>query len=190
MTTTANDLKKGTVFKVDDRLYISLDWQHKVSGRGSALIVVKARNLANGQISQKSWRSQEEVELINIQKKTAQFLYKDQKYSYWLDPQNYQQYHLSLDQIGHQVNYLTDNLKVILLIRNDQPIGLELPKNVSLEVIETEAVVRGDTSGSLTKNATLAGGLTIKVPGFIKTGDLVVVDSHSGLYRERQKPDH
>ena len=187
MGLSLNDLKKGVVFRLDGQLYVSLGGQQKVAGRQRSVVTVRARQIPEGRVVNHAFRGNEAVELVSTAKKTVGFLYRDGRHCYFMDPDSYDQYSLDQGLVGPLIDYLTEGQRAVLILVDDQPVDLELPKNVELEVVEATPAVRGDTTTAILKDVKLNTGLTIKVPGFIKPGDAISVDTETGNYRERLK---
>ena len=116
-----------------------------------------------------------------------QYLYKDDEKFYFMDPETFEQYELSADMVGDSKDFMRDGDEMEIQFYNGTPINLVLPKNIWLKVTYTENAVKGDTTSSVQKDATLETGVVIKVPAFIKEGDVVSVDTDTYAYRERQK---
>ena len=187
MALSLNDLKKGVVFRFEGRLYVSLGGQQKVSGRQRPVAAVRAREIPGNRVVDHAFRGNEGVELVDTAKKTSGFLYQDNQYCYFMDPETYDQYHLDNDTVGDRAGYLAEGQKVVLVFVDNQPVALELPKNVNLKVVESAPAVRGDTATAVLKDVKVDTGLTVKAPGFIKVGDLISIDTETGNYRERVK---
>ena len=187
MALNPQDLKKGRIFTLDGEPMQSIDYKQKVMGRGSSVVTVKARNLKTAKVIEKTFRGSEDIGEADVIKNTVQYLYNDGSTYYFMDQETYAQHELSSDMVGDNAGYLTEELKVQIVLFDGNPITLELPKNVWLKVEYTEPAVKGDTSSSITKDARLETGLTVKVPVFIKNDDVISVDVESGEYRERQK---
>ncbi|MCA9349391.1 elongation factor P [Candidatus Saccharibacteria bacterium] len=181
------DLKKGTLFTLDGEPYQSIEYRQKVMGRGSSVVTVRGRSLKDGRIIEKTFRGSEDLGYADIAKQNAQYLYADDSTLYFMNEDNYEQIELSREMVGDYASYLKEGSRVIVQFFEGQPITVELPKNVWLQVEYTEPAVKGDTSSSVQKDAKLETGLVIKVPIFIKTGDVISVDTETGAYRERQK---
>ena len=120
------------------------------------------------------------------QLKDKQYLYKDDEKFYFMDPESFEQYELSADMVGDAKDFMKDGDEMEIQFYNGTPINLTLPKNLWLKVTYTENAVKGDTSTSITKDAALETGVVIKVPAFIKVGDVVSVDTETRAYRERK----
>ena len=187
MNLTPNDLKKGVVFSFEGQLYEVLEYRQTVLGRQSATVSVKARNLQTRKLWSHTFTGAETIEAADLRKLTVQFLYSDQRRAHFMDTSDYQQYSLELTELAEQQAYLVAEQTATLYLKDGQPLKLDLPKNVYLKVVEAPTVVKGDTSGDLTKEVRLETGLRVKTPAFIKTGDFISVDTSTGTYRERRK---
>lgn len=187
MTLSITDLKKGTVFVYQHEPYKVVDYSQKVMGRGGSIVGVRIKNLINSKVLDKTFKGNEQLDTANVNYQNVQYLYKDNDYYYFMNEDNFEQFSISFQTIKELDGYLKEGNKVKLALFNGNPINIELPKNVSLRVSYTEDIVKGDTSSAVTKNADLETGLKIKVPSFIKSGDIVSVDTSTGDYRERLK---
>lgn len=187
MNLTPNDLKKGVIFSLDGEIYESLEYRQKVMARQQAVVSVKARNLRTNKLWQRTFQGSENIETADLLKRTVQFLYGDEKGFHFMDMDSYRQYLLSAQTVADKADYLAEGQNFILYLSENRPLTLELPKTVWLEVKFAPEVVKGDTSSALTKEAELATGLKLKVPAFIKSGDVISVNTANGTYRERQK---
>lgn len=181
------DLKKGTVCQIDGKPYRVVEYAQKVMGRGGSIVNVKLKNLIDGSVIPKTFKGQDKIEPAEVTSKTVQYLYRDGETFYFMDPETFEQFELSKDVVDRTADYLKEGSELSLQLFNGQIITVELPKNLYLEVTYTEDVVKGDTTSSVLKDATLETGLVVKVPAFIKQGDIVSVDTATGEYRERKK---
>ncbi len=179
------DLKKGTVFQLDGEPYKVLDYAQKVMGRGGSIVNVKIKSLIDGKVLDKTFKGNEAVERADVTQKTVQFLYSDGTMHHFMDQATYEQFELASSELEHQNGYMKEGDNVTVLLFDGRPISIDLAKNVPLKVTYTETVVKGDTSSAITKDAMLETGITIKVPAFIKQGDLISVDTSTGVYRAR-----
>ena len=186
MSLSITDLKKGTVFALDGLPYRVMEYSQKVMGRGGSIVNVKIRSLIDGKILDRTFKGSEQIVSADISYKTVQYLYKDSSY-HFMDEQSYEQ--LDLPIVGNEelAGFMKEGEKVRAQFFNGRLIGIELPKNVPLKVTYAENAVKGDSSGAITKEAEVETGLKIKVPAFIKNGDLISVDTTTGAYRERVK---
>lgn len=181
------DLKKGTVCQIDGKPYRVVEYGQKVMGRGGSIVNVKLKNLLDGSVIPKTFKGQDKIEPAEVNNKTVQFLYRDGESFYFMDPENFEQFELSVDIVDAAADFLKEGDSLSLQLFDGRVINVELPKNLYLEVTYTEDVVKGDTTSSVLKDATLETGLVIKVPAFIKVGDIVSVDTATAEYRERKK---
>lgn len=181
------DLKKGTVFALDGVPYRVVEYSQKVMGRGGSIVNVKIKSLIDGKVLDKTFKGNEQIESADVSQKTVQFLYSDEQNCFFMDPQSYDQFELSNTDLSGQKGFMKDGDSVTAQMFDGRVIGIELPKNVPLEVTYTENAVKGDTSSAITKDAKLETGITVKVPAFVKVGDVISIDTTTGAYRERVK---
>lgn len=181
------DLKKNTLITLDGQPYKVVDYSQKVMGRGGSIVNVKVKNLVTGALLPKTFKGQEKIEPAEVTTRKAQYLYCDDEKAYFMDPESFEQYELGIDMIGDSKDLMKEGDEMEIQFYNGTPINLQLPKNLWLKVTYTENAVKGDTTSSVMKDATLETGLTIKVPAFIKEGDIVSVDTETHAYRERKK---
>ena len=156
-------------------------------GRGGSIVNVKLRNLIDGSIIPKTFKGQDKIERAEVSTKTVQYLYAAGDLFYFMDPQTFEQFELSAETVDTAAGYLKEGDELGIQFFGDVVINIELPKNLYLEVTYAEDVVKGDTTSSVLKDATLETGIVVKVPSFIKTGDIISVDTATGEYRERKK---
>lgn len=181
------DLKKGTVIKLDGKPFRVIEYSQKVMGRGGSIVNVRLKNLIDGSVLPKTFKGQDKIEPADVSSKSVQYLYSDGDNFNFMDPESFEQFDLSKDIVDDASNYLKEGDMLNLQFFDDRVINVELPKNLFLEVTYAEEVVKGDTTSSVLKDATLETGLTVKVPAFIKVGDIISVDTSTGEYRERKK---
>ena len=181
------DLKKGVVIQLDGKPYRIVEYNQKVVGRGGSIVNVKIKNLIDGSVIPKTFKGQEKIEPAEVTSRTVQYLYTDGADFYFMDPETFEQFQLNADIVEDAKSYLKEGDMLTLQSFNGNIINVELPKNLYLEVVYCEDVVKGDTSSSVLKDAKLETGLVVKVPAFIKTGDIISVDTSTGEYRERKK---
>ena len=181
------DLKKGVVCQIDGQPYRVIDYNQKVMGRGGSIVNVKLKNLITGAVIPKTFKGQDKIESAEVTSKTVQYLYNDGSAFFFMDPNSFEQFELSVDLVDEAKNFMKEGDELALQFFDGKVITVEMPKNVYLEVTYTEAVVKGDTTSSVLKDATLETGAVVKVPAFIKVGDIISVDTSTGEYRERKK---
>lgn len=181
------DLKKGTVCQIDGKPYRVVEYGQKVMGRGGSIVNVKLKNLIDGSVIPKTFKGQDKIEPADVSNKSVQYLYNDGDTFFFMDPESFEQFELGNDVVDSAKDYLKEGDMLSLQFFDGRVINVDLPKNLYLEVTYAEDVVKGDTANAVMKDATLETGLVIKVPAFIKQGDVVSVDTSTGEYRERQK---
>ena len=181
------DLKKGVVCQIDSQPYRVIDYNQKVMGRGGSIVNVKLKNLITGAVIPKTFKGQDKIEPAEVTSKTVQYLYNDGSAFFFMDPNSFEQFELSAGLVDEAKNFMKEGDELALQFFDGKVITVEMPKNVYLEVTYTEAVVKGDTTSSVLKDATLETGAVVKVPAFIKVGDIISVDTSTGEYRERKK---
>ncbi|MCL5269764.1 MAG: elongation factor P [bacterium] len=180
-------LRPGHKIVLDDQLWVVTDWQLRTPGNLRSFVVCKVKNLADGRVIEKTFRgSADWPQQADVATRTCQYLYNDDMGFHFMDMASYDQFALAADFIGAQANYLIPDAEVQVAYWNDKPIGLELPLKMAFRIVDTvDEVARGNSSGNITKDATLETGLTIQVPSFIKNGEKVLVNTETGLYVER-----
>ncbi|GAJ26020.1 translation elongation factor P [Liquorilactobacillus sucicola DSM 21376 = JCM 15457] len=181
----AINLKSGMVFEKDNKLIKVLETNHHKPGKGNTVMQMKLQDIRSNSIVQTTMRPSEKVELALVDKKQAQYLYKQGDVFYFMDLDTYNQYELSADQITSEVKYLIPELKVQLDFCNEELIGVELPTTVKLRVTETAPNIKGAAAASGGKPATLETGLVVAVPDFIQEGDTLVINTSTGAYKQR-----
>lgn len=187
MALGVTDLKKGALFVLDGTPYKVVEYGQKVMGRGGSIVNVKIKSLIDGKVLDKTFKGNESLEPADVTNKTVQYLYNDGSTFYFMDEATYEQFEVSSEMIGDQAGYMKEGDKVVAQFFNGQVINIELSKNVYLKVTYAEDVVKGDTTSSVLKDAELETGIKVKVPSFIKQGDIISVDTETGAYRERKK---
>jgi len=187
MALSITNLKKGVLFQMDGIPYRVVDYNQKVMGRGGSIVNVRIKSVLDGKVLDKTFKGNETVDSASVTNRAAQYLYSDGDTFHFMDPISFEQFEVGADMVGDNAGYMKEADEIQLQFFNDRVINVELPKNVPLLVAYTEDAVKGDTSSSITKDATLETGITIRVPAFIRQGDLISVDTATGAYRERVK---
>ena len=173
--------------QLDGKTYRVVDYNQKVMGRGGSIVNVRLKNLIDGSVLPKTFKGQDKIEPAEVSTQSVQYLYNDGDTFYFMEPTSFEQFELATDLVDSAKDYLKEGDTLSLQFFDGKVINVELPKNLYLQVTYTEDVVKGDTTSSVLKDATLETGLVVKVPAFIKTGDVISVDTASGEYRERKK---
>ncbi len=187
MALSITDLKKGTIFQLDGVPYRVVEYGQKVMGRGGSIVNVRIKSLLDGKVLEKTFKGNEQIESADVTNENVQYLYNDGATFFFMNGESFEQFEVSAELVGDGSKYLKEGDIIQLQFFDGRPINVELPKNVPLLVTYTEDVVKGDTTSSVLKEATLETGTTVKVPAFVKTGDVISVDTATGSYRERVK---
>ncbi|MEX1248306.1 MAG: elongation factor P [Anaerolineales bacterium] len=180
-----NDLRKGVTFELDKNLYKVLDYSHNKPGRGNATIRVRARDLRSGAVVDKTFSSGTRVQDVRLDHHMVQYLYKDGLHYVFMDQETFEQTSLAADILGDSVGYLKEGMEVKLTLHEGEPLDIELPTAVDLDVVRSEAAVRGDTATGVSKLVTTETGLQVQVPAFVNQGDKIRVDTRTGEYVTR-----
>ncbi len=181
MPTTTN-IAEGMVIEYNGEPHKIIEKEFGRQGRVSAFNRVKLQNIRSGKIISDTWQSGYKVEELTVDTKSMQFLYSDDKKGYFMDPETYEQFEVSLDMIPHGKSYLQPEAKYIFIIYEEKPISVELPKKITLEVKETAGSAKGNSAGNATKEAELETGVKLQVPLFINTGEKIVINTDSESY--------
>ena len=180
-----SDFKKGLKILFENDPWVIVDFQHVTPGKGNQFTRTKMRNMLTGQNREMTIKSGERFEVPDVQIKEMSFLYKDDNGWNFMDQTTYDQVLMMEKEVGESANFLTENLKVMLVFFNEKPVGVEVPRAVNLRVAQTDPGIKGDRVTGATKPATLETGLVVHVPLHITEGDLLRVDTDSGEYVER-----
>jgi elongation factor P len=187
MALNTTDLKKGAIFQLGGVPYRVMEYSQKVMGRGGSIVNVRIKSLLDGKVQDRTLRGGDQIDTADVTSQPVQYLYKDGQHHHFMNTNTYEQYSVPATTMEGKDEFIREGDNVSAQFFKGQIINIELPKNVDLKVTDAEKAVRGDTSSSITKNATLETGLRVKVPAFIKTGDIISVDTTTGAYRARQK---
>ena len=182
----ATQFSIGTIFTNENGEIVQvMTVQHHRKSQARAVVRVKLRKVESGTIIETAYRPEDKFQEVSVEKRPKTYVYSDADMAYFMDDETYEQTGFPLDKLENEMKYMTDNMAVEGLYLNGKFFGINLPANIIMDVAETEEVVRGNTSSSVTKDAKLNTGLVIKVPAFIKQGDKVRVDTRTGEYVER-----
>ena len=180
-----NDLKVGMTIMYENNIYSVMDTQHVKPGKGAAFVQAKLKNLRSGAIIENRFNSSDKVEPARIEKKPMQFLYQMNDVYYFMDMNTYEQVEINKSQIGSDSELLKENLTVDIMFFEGEMLGMNLPDKIELKVTHTEPAVKGNTTSSAMKDATLETGKVIKVPLFIEQDEVILVSSKDGKYVSR-----
>lgn len=187
MALGVTDLKKGQVFQLDGTPYRVVEYAQKVMGRGGSIVNVKIKSLLDGKVLDKTFKGNEAIEPADVTNQNVQYLYSDGAAFYFMNQESFEQFEVSADDMAGKAGFMKEGDTVQAQLFNGRVINIELANNVPLKVTEAHDVVKGDTTSSVLKDAVVETGITIKVPAFVKTGDVISVDTATGAYRERVK---
>ncbi|MEA3460167.1 MAG: elongation factor P [Chloroflexota bacterium] len=182
---TANDLRRGTTFERDEELYEVVSYKHSHIARGGATVRVRLRNLRTGAITDHTFSPDERFNDFRLELREVQYLYNDGAFYYFMDTETYEQPALRAQVLGEAVKYLKENMLLYIASYEGEPLRIELPTTVDLEVTEAPPGYAGDTATGATKRVTLETGLKLQVPLFVEEGDVVRVDTRTGEYVTR-----
>lgn len=187
MKIDGNAIRPGNVIEHKGRLLVATKIQHTQPGKGGAYLQVELKDIRDGAKLNERFRSSESVEKVRLYDKEYQFLFADGDLYTFMDTESYEQITINGTMLGDQTAYLQDGMMVTVLSYEEEPISIELPETVILEITETEAVVKGQTAASSYKPATLENGLRVMVPPHVEAGTRIVVNTADSTYRERAK---
>lgn len=187
MALGVTDLKKGQVFQLEGIPYRVVEYNQKVMGRGGSIVNVKIKSLLDGKVLDKTFKGNDNIDSADVSYQNVQYLYNDGTIFHFMDEVTFEQFEIPAHIIGDQSGYLKEGDIVQAQLFDATVINVELPKNVPLLVTYTEDVVKGDTTSNVLKEATVETGINVRVPAFIKQGDVISVDTSNGAYRERVK---
>lgn len=182
---SVNDFRTGLTIEQDGGVWQVVDFQHVKPGKGAAFVRSKLKNVKTGSVVEKTFNAGEKVPRARVDKNEMQYLYAADDDYYFMDTQTFDQISLTKEQMGDALKYLKENMNIQVMSYNGEILGMDLPNFVELAIAETEPGIKGDTASGANKTATLETGAVIKVPLFVNTGDVVRIDTRTGLYMER-----
>lgn len=182
---STSDFKNGLVLKIDNQLWTITDFQHVKPGKGPAFVRSTLKNVLTGKVNDKTFNAGVKVETANVDKRDMQYLYKDGDDFVFMDTSSYDQLHVGETVVGDASKYLLESQQATVATHDGNPLYVELPASVVLEITYTEPGLQGDRSTGGTKPATLETGAEIQVPLFLETGTRVKVDTRDGSYLGR-----
>ncbi len=180
-----NDLRKGVTFELENNLYKVLEYHHHKPGRGNATIRVKVVNLRSWTTTEMTFQSGVRVQDVRLDFHNVQYLYNDGHLYFFMDLETYDQPAIPAEVLGNSSQYLKENLEVKLTFYQGEPIDVELPLTVDLEVTKADVALRGDTATGVTKKVLTETGLQVQVPQFVEVGDIIRINTSSGSYVTR-----
>jgi len=184
-----SDLRKGLKIQIDGEPYLLTDIDFFKPGKGNALYRCKMKNLVRNTVLDRTLKGGDELEAADVEELETQFLYSQNGTFVFMDKDSFEQYELSADQVDENWKYLKENMPVDMVLFNGNPITITPPSHVTLKVTETDPGTKGDTATNVTKPAKVETGAEFNVPGFIKEGNVIKIDTRNGTYVERVSMD-
>lgn len=181
----ANDLRAGMAVNIDNNLQIVRKTEHVKPGKGPAYVQVKLKNVASGAVSDKRFRATEEVEQATLDRREMEYLYSDNTGHVFMDNESFEQSVIPDDLVGEQMGYLKPNTTITALVYQENPVAVELPASVDLQVTDTAPQVKGATQTNQLKEAELETGLKTRVPPFVENGQVVRISTEDGSYMSK-----
>lgn len=181
----ASDLKPGMAIQIDGQVWIIVKTEHVKPGKGGAFAQLKLKNIKTGQNVEKRYRSSDDVEQVNVDRREMEYLYSDSSGAVFMDNENFEQYTLSEELLGEAMLYVKPNTSIDGLFFEGNCISVDLPSTVDLEVSETPPGIKGATATNQLKEAILETGLKTRVPPFISNGEVVRISTEDGSYLSR-----
>ena len=185
---TTSDLRTGIIIRYNGQLHRVVEFHHHAPGNWRAMVILKLKNMQTGKVIEDRVRAGSDIEIVRVEKRPMQFLYRDGDHFHFMDTETFEQIEIAEDMIGDPARFLKDGEMVDVLFFDDSQImGVEVPFFIALKVTEAATAVRGDTATNITKPVTLETGAVVQVPAFVNEGDMIRVDTRTGEYLERAK---
>lgn len=182
---TTNDIKNGSVLNIEGQLWSIVEFQHVKPGKGGAFVRTKMKNVRSGKTVDRTFNAGTKVDFATVDRRDFQYLYRDGDGFVFMDTDDYDQITVPAATVGDAANFMLENQPVQIALHEGEPLYVELPASVVLEITYTEPGLQGDRSSAGTKPATVETGYEIQVPLFLETGTKVKVDTRSGDYLGR-----
>jgi len=185
MKINGNEIRPGNVIKHKDSIWIAVKISHVKPGKGGAFAQVELKKATDGTKLNERFRSSETIERLRLESKRYQFLYLDDNSAHFMDQENYEQIQISLNLLEEKKSFLQEGIELEIESYEEEPINIIFPENITLEIIDTEPTVKGQTAASSNKPAELENGLRVMVPPFIQVGEKVVINTNDLSYVKR-----
>ena len=183
---STSDVRKGVVIRQGNDLFVVVEFQHVNPGKGAAFVRTRMKSLSNGKVVEVTYKTSESVDIVQVDWRTMQYLYKTGENYAFMNMESYEQVKMNGDMIGEEAKYLKEGIDVVVGLYEGRPVSIELPKKIKYKVVDAPPAVRGDSaSGNVTKEITLDNGLKIYAPIFIKEGEEILVNTETGEYSAR-----
>ena len=180
-----NDFKTGMTIKVDNNIFLVVEFQHVKPGKGAAFVKTKLKNLRTGAVTEDTFNTNIKITKAHIDKVHAQYLYSMGDTYVFMNNTTYEQIEIPASVLGDNINFIKEGLEIDIDFYEGEIIGITLPEKIEFEVIETEPAVKGNTVTNATKDATIETGYVVKVPLFINQGEKILVSTKDGKYASR-----
>jgi elongation factor P len=184
---STSDFRNGLIIKFKNDLFSIVEFQHVKPGKGGAFVRTTLKNLKTGKVLDNTFRAGEKVDIVRVERKKYQYLYREGDSLVCMDNESYEQMNIPIALFGDGVSFLKESEEIDILFNGSEIISVEIPVFTYLKVVETEPGFKGDTATGAVKSARLETGIQINVPLFIDEGDLLKVDTRTGAYAERVK---
>ena len=183
---STSEVKKGVVIRQADDLFVVVEFQHVNPGKGAAFVRARMKSLGTGKVLEVTYKTSESVDIVQVDFRTMQFLYKSGDNFAFMNMESYEQIEMNGDLVGDEGKYLKEGLDVVVGLYEDRPVSIELPKKIKYKVVEAPPAVRGDSAtGNVTKEIVLDNVLHVQAPIFIKEGEEILVNTETGDYSAR-----
>jgi elongation factor P len=179
------DIRKGLKIQIDGVPFHIVEHQFVKPGKGQSFTRCRIRNLTNGNVVERTWKSGESVELADVETRTMTYSWQESDTYVFMETNTGDQIHVEKNKVGDEARFLTEGLNCEITLYNGNAIAVDLPPNVVVQIVSSEPGIKGDTASGATKPATLASGAVVNVPLFIKEGEWIKVDTSTGQYQER-----
>ncbi len=179
------EIKIGTLITINGEPYVVVKSEHHKVARGGATLKTKLKNLITGNMVERTYQGNDKAEEADVEKRKANFMYKDESFAYFMDNETYEQYSLPIDQLGGKERFMKDGIDVLVMHFEGKPMTVELPIKVELTVTSAPPGVRGNSAGNVMKTAELETGAVISVPMFVESGDVIRINTETEEYVER-----
>lgn len=182
---STTDIRKGLKIQIDGVPFHVVDHQFVKPGKGQSFTRCKIRNLTNGSVVERTWKSGESVELADVEDRKMTYSWDDGDNYVFMDTDTGDQIYVAKDKVGDESRFLSEGLTVNVTLYNGNAIGIDMPPNVVMQIVSSEPGIKGDTASGASKPATLVTGTVVNVPLFIKEGEWIKIDTSNGQYLER-----
>jgi elongation factor P len=183
---STSDIRKGIVIRGQNDLFVVVEFQHVNPGKGAAFVRTRMKSLSSGKVVEVTYKTSETVDIVQVDFRTMQFLYKDGDNLAFMNMETYEQIEMNSDLVGDDAKYLKEGLDVVVGLYEGRPVNVQIPKKIQYKVVDAPPAVRGDSAtGNVTKEITLDNGLKVHAPIFIKEGEEVLINTETGEYSAR-----